>query len=240
MLMASSARRRALLVGAAVFVFCLLPALSQATSDPYLDPLVYGPFLGEPGRVSALPDLTGFPANPALLWPLEIQGQPGGVVPHPTLANAWQPMEPLSAGTHSFTSDPGDANVVATIESTGVVDDVAPSVPELISVEYFGNESPSGCRKNYAAEDNSGVAMEFAPLSDDATPRERVTLAIYGGYSASEAAISDSPILVVLYETSRFFFANAASGYTHLAVSAVDLAGNESARTTAFTYETTP
>lgn len=212
----------------------LSPNPSAATSPPPpFDPVVRGPLLGEPAHAEMIgdPDRTGFPGNPALLAPIALFDPMGTEVllePHPSLPEAWRPAVPLVAGTYTSTS--------GTLESTGLVDDVPPATPSIVSIEPVVYSSSGGCSRNEPAEYLEGVVIEFDAISDDATPRERMTLAIYAGHSASEVESASNPVLVAIEGSRWFEYDITATGYAHFAVEAVDLAGNVSPRSSSYEY----
>lgn len=137
------------------------------------------------------------------------------------------PSEPLQGGA-SY-----ELNGSTTFTVADFIDTEPPAAPVLMGQSASVSEGSEGC-----AQDSCGtmvtVTARIAPGSDDRTPPERLTYALYLGASAQKARQSELPARLGLLEAGEtWFFADDvwAERDMYLSVAALDFAGNQSTRT---------
>jgi hypothetical protein len=120
------------------------------------------------------------------------------------------------------------------------IDDQPPSVPRVVSGAVTHSEGGStACSQSSCGDSDSLNLSIVGPSSDDHTPAALVTYAIYLEKSAEEARTTPTPFVLLKappapsaggYGLHVFVDASWTDSDAYIAVSALDLAGNESAR----------
>jgi hypothetical protein len=142
----------------------------------------------------------------------------------------WTPVAPLEPGAHVQSGVVG-----ATVDD--VIDETLPSAPSLTRARVHVVESGRGClRPVSTCEGMETLYLTIEESSDDYSPPERITYAMFGGSTASEAEAAELPIrlLVTRPDTSELVETWGmldTDPIQWVAIAAVDQAGNVSART---------
>jgi uncharacterized protein (TIGR03382 family) len=228
----------AVCASAASFVAAGGPPRARACDVPS-PPSVTSGILGFDGGNPELAPDAPLPRNLALVYwssrgvpRLTLDGAPVALEPLGPSAEAgttgmMAPSEPLRSGAR-YELDGSTAFTVADF-----IDTEPPSAPVLADQSVSVSDGREGC-----AYDSCGpmvtVTARIAPGSDDRTPPERLTYALYLGASAQKARQSEVPARLGLLENGEtWFFADDAWAERdmYLSVAALDFAGNQSTRT---------
>jgi uncharacterized protein (TIGR03382 family) len=228
----------ALCASAASFVAARGPQRARAC-DISFPPSVTSGILGFESGTPELSPGSQLPRNLALTYwstrgepRLTLAGaavalEPLGPSPEAGEIGLMTPSEPLQSGA-LYQLDGSTAFTVADF-----IDTEPPSAPVLADRSVSVSDGRDGC-----AYDSCGpmvtVSARIAPGSDDHTPPERLTYALYLGASAQKARQSETPASLGLLENGEtwFFAADAwAERDMYLSVAALDFAGNQSTRT---------
>ena len=205
-------------------------------------PNVTAGMLGAAWSTGGMAETRPLPRNPAFAyWPshsapmLSLGGmpvalEPLGPEPGAGEAGLMTPREPLEPGAVYALEGVGEP-FAFTVED--FIDTEAPSTPALLDQSVEITDDGEGC-----AESSCGtvvvVKAQLAEGRDDRTPAGHLTYALYLGSTAAKARQVERPARLGFLEGDEtWFYAGEAwaDRDLYLSVAALDLAGNESART---------